>query len=249
MDNVVISIDGRQCVNDTLRKTRNDKGSYNLIIENAKKFRAVRGDKKYYIRGTFTANNLDFAADVLHLNDEGFDQISLEPVVLPESSPYAIREEHIPKILAEYDKLAEAYIDRRKTDKWFNFFPFMLDLENGPCVNKRLSGCGAGCEYLAVTPTGEIFPCHQFVGTKYNMGSVMTGQFDRNIQKIFAETNVYTKEKCGSCFAKYYCSGGCAANANNFSGSLNLPFEQSCELMRKRFETSLAIYAIEMLKN
>ena len=245
MDNVVISVDGRECVHNALRKTRNGKGSYALAIKAAKEFRKLRGDKKYYIRGTFTANNLDFADDVLHLNDCGFDQISVEPVVLPESSPYALKSEHLPAIFAEYDRLAEEYIERRKGDKWFNFFHFMIDLENGPCVNKRLTGCGAGCEYLAVTPTGEIYPCHQFVGSKYKMGDVTTGEFDRDVQKTFSAVNVYKKEKCRSCFAKYYCSGGCLANAYNFSGDISKPFEGGCEMMRKRFELSLAIYAVE----
>ncbi|MEG1612776.1 MAG: thioether cross-link-forming SCIFF peptide maturase [Clostridia bacterium] len=247
MDNVVISIDGRKEIHDKLRLTRNDKGSYDIAMKNALKFRAVRGDKRYYIRGTFTANNVDFSNDALHLNDCGFDQISLEPVVLPDSSPLALTREHLPEILKQYDILAEEYIARRKGDKWFNFFHFMIDLENGPCAIKRLNGCGAGKEYLAVTPVGEIYPCHQFVGSKYVMGNVMSGEFNREIQHVFENINVYKKEDCSKCIAKYYCSGGCLANSYNFNGDLLKPYKLSCEMMRKRLENSLAIYALEKL--
>lgn len=246
MFNVVISIDGRPEVHDKLRVTPNHKGCQALVLENAKEFRKIRGDKSYYIRGTFTANNLDFSKDVLYLNDEGFDQISVEPVVLPQSDPLAIKEEDIDKVLAEYDVLAKEYIKRRKTDKWFNFFHFMIDLKHGPCVYKRLRGCGAGNEYVAVTPTGDIYPCHQFAGqTEYKMGSVLDRTFDTEAQKRFAECTVYTKKGCSDCVAKYYCSGGCNANAVHFSGDINTPYKEACAMMRKRFLTSLAIYAAE----
>ena len=246
MFNVVISIDGRPEVHDKLRVTPNHKGCQALVLENAKEFRKIRGDKSYYIRGTFTANNLDFSKDVLYLNDEGFDQISVEPVVLPQSDPLAIKEEDMDKVLAEYDVLAREYIKRRKTDKWFNFFHFMIDLKQGPCVYKRLRGCGAGNEYVAVTPTGDIYPCHQFAGqTEYKMGSVLDRTFDTNAQKRFAECTVYTKKGCSDCVAKYYCSGGCNANAVHFSGDINTPYKEACAMMRKRFLTSLAIYAAE----
>lgn len=246
MFNVVISIDGRPEVHDKLRVTPNHKGCQALVLENAKEFRKIRGDKSYYIRGTFTANNLDFSKDVLYLNDEGFDQISVEPVVLPQSDPLAIKEEDMDKVLAEYDFLAKEYIKRRKTDKWFNFFHFMIDLKQGPCVYKRLRGCGAGNEYVAVTPTGDIYPCHQFAGqTEYKMGSVLDRTFDTEAQKRFAECTVYTKKGCSECVAKYYCSGGCNANAVHFSGDINTPYKEACAMMRKRFLTSLAIYAAE----
>ena len=247
MDNVVISIDGRKEVHDKLRVSPNGKGSYDVALKNAKKFRAVRGDKRYYIRGTFTRNNLDFSVDALTLNDEGFDQISLEPVVLPDESPLAIHESDLEKVYEEYDKLSEEYIKRRKGEKWFNFFHFMIDLKNGPCVAKRLTGCGAGKEYVAVTPTGDIYPCHQFAGGdgKYYMGNVLSGTFDRNIQKTFAGINVYSKEECNKCPAKYYCSGGCAANSYNFNKDLKKPYGLSCKMMRRRLEDSLAIYCIE----
>lgn len=246
MFNVVISIDGRPEVHDKLRVTPNHKGCQALVLENAKEFRKIRGDKSYYIRGTFTANNLDFSKDVLYLNDEGFDQISVEPVVLPQSDPLAIKEEDMDKVLDEYDVLAKEYIKRRKTDKWFNFFHFMIDLKQGPCVYKRLRGCGAGNEYVAVTPTGDIYPCHQFAGqTEYKMGSVLDRTFDTEAQKRFAECTVYTKKGCSDCVAKYYCSGGCNANAVHFSGDINTPYKEACAMMRKRFLTSLAIYAAE----
>lgn len=250
MFNVVISIDGRPEVHDKLRVTPNHKGCQALVLENAKEFRKIRGDKSYYIRGTFTANNLDFSKDVLYLNDEGFDQISVEPVVLPQSDPLAIKEEDMDKVIAEYDVLAKEYIKRRKTDKWFNFFHFMIDLKQGPCVYKRLRGCGAGNEYVAVTPTGDIYPCHQFAGqTEYKMGSVLDRTFDTEAQKRFAECTVYTKKGCSECVAKYYCSGGCNANAVHFSGDINVPYKEACAMMRKRFLTSLAIYAAENSEN
>ena len=250
MFNIVLSIDGRPEVHNRMRRTHNDKDTQALVLKNAKAMRAVRGDKSYYARGTFTANNLDFANDVLYLNDQGFDQISMEPVVADENCDYAIREEHIPQILAEYDRLAEAYLDRRANGKWFNFFHFMIDLKNGPCVTKRLTGCGAGREYVAVSPVGDIYPCHQFVGgsEEYYMGNVLTGEFNREIQSKFADIVVYDKEGCKDCFAKYYCSGGCSANSLNYAGSLLKPYKISCEMMRKRYELSLAIYAIENLQ-
>ena len=246
MFNVVISIDGRPEVHDRLRVTPNHKGCHALVLKNAKEFRKIRGDKSYYIRGTFTANNLDFSKDVLYLNDEGFDQISVEPVALPQDDPLAIKEADMDRVLDEYDVLAKEYIKRRKTDKWFNFFHFMIDLKQGPCVYKRLRGCGAGNEYVAVTPTGDIYPCHQFAGqTEYKMGSVLDRTFDTEAQKRFAECTVYTKKGCSECVAKYYCSGGCNANAVHFSGDINVPYKEACAMMRKRFLTSLAIYAAE----
>ena len=247
MENVVISIDGREEIHDKLRVTPNGSGSQAITLKNAIEFRKIRGDKKYYIRGTFTANNLDFAEDVLYLNDKGFDQISVEPVVLDEKDPLAITEQMLPQIFAEYDKLSREYIKRRKGDKWFNFFHYMIDLKNGPCVIKRLRGCGAGSEYVAVTPVGDIYPCHQFVTDKeYLMGSVMDGTFNTDIQKKFFDVNVYSKENCSDCIAKYYCSGGCAANALHFAGGLNKCHKLGCELMKKRLTSSLDIYAAEL---
>ena len=246
MTNVVISIDGREEVHDKLRVTPNGKGCQSIIMKNALEFRKIRGDKSYYIRGTYTKNNLDFCKDVLYLNDKGFDQISVEPVVLPESDDLAIKPCDMPAVMKEYDKLAREYVKRRKGDKWFNFFHFMIDLQHGPCVFKRLRGCGAGNEYVAVTPIGDIYPCHQFAGDeKYKMGSVLTKEFDADAQKTYAKSTVYTKDGCDDCVAKYYCSGGCMANAVHFEGDINKPYKGGCELMRKRFLTSLAIYDAE----
>lgn len=246
MDNVVISIDGRPEIHDLTRVTANGKGSHSITLANAKVFRKIRGDKKYYVRGTFTQNNLDFSKDALYLNDQGFDQISLEPVVLAEGDPMAIKPEDMPRVHEEYDNLARAYIERRKGEKWFNFFHFMLDLKNGPCIIKRLRGCGAGNEYVAVSPIGELYPCHQFVGeSEYYMGNVLTREFKNDIQEVFFENNVYNKSDCKNCIAKYYCSGGCTANCLHFSGDMHKPHKIACELMKKRFITSLSIYAEE----
>ncbi len=246
MDNVVLSIDGRPEIHNAVRKSINDKDVYDVILNNALKFRKVRGDKKYYARGTFTARNLDFSKDIFHLNDAGFDQISVEPVVLPDSSPMALKKEHLSQILDEYDKLAEGYLERRAGEKWFNFFHFMIDLDHGPCINKRLTGCGAGTEYIAVSPIGELYPCHQFVGEKeYYIGNVFDGITNQNIRETFADICLLTKEHCTDCPAKYYCGGGCAANAKNFSGSIDGQYEMGCILTRKRLELSLAIATIE----
>ena len=246
MDNVVISIDGRKDVHNRVRKTRNGIDAYPHILEAARKFRAVRGDKTYYIRGTFTGYNLDFAEDVLALADAGFDQISVEPVVLPQDNPMAITADKVGRVLQEYDRLAEAYIDRRANGKWFNFFHFMIDLEEGPCIMKRLSGCAAGCGYLAISPIGDIYPCHQFVGeTDYRIGNVLEGSYDPAIPNAFAELTVNNKKKCENCFAKYYCSGGCVAASHYYEKDLFTPYGAGCEMMKKRLECSLGIYAVE----
>lgn len=250
MNNVVISIDGRREIHNAVRRTRNGTECYDVILGNAKRFRAVRGDKSYFIRGTFTSANLDFASDVFALADEGFDQISVEPVVLQVNDTLAIKPEHVERVLCEYEKLSHEYIERRKTDKKFDFYHFVIDLESAPCIRKRLTGCGAGCEYLAVSPVGEIFPCHQFVGRdEYRMGNVMTKEFDRAKQSCFAEITVNRKTECANCFAKYHCSGGCIAASMNYEKDLLTPYKPACELMKKRLEMSLAIYAIEKACN
>lgn len=249
MHNVVLSIDGRHDVHSAVRKAVNGKDCYDLIANNAMKFAKVRGDKSYYVRGTFTAKNLDFASDVLALNDMGFDQISIEPVVT-DIEDLKITKEHLPAILKEYERLAENYIDRRKGDKWFNFFHFMIDLEGGPCLVKRLTGCGSGCEYLAITPKGGIYPCHQFAeNSDYYMGNVFDGDVDMSISDKFADNIVTNKPDCSGCMAKYYCSGGCVANNLNYAGDMSKPYDISCEMMRKRLELSLAINAIEGAEN
>ena len=244
MDNVVLSIDGRKEVHDRMRPFKNGKGSYDLIIDKFKKMAASRKQTKYYVRGTFTHHNLDFVEDVLHLADEGFEQISVEPVVAGPEEPYAISKEDIPAICEGYDRLAAEMLKRKKEGRGFNFFHFMIDLSGGPCVYKRLSGCGSGTEYLAVTPWGDFYPCHQFVGEdKFCLGNVEDGIVKTDICNSFKLCNVYAKEECRNCFAKFYCSGGCAANAYHFHGDINKPYEIGCELQRKRVECAIMLQA------
>ena len=255
MSNVVLSLDGRKEVNDRMRPFRTGKGSYDLIVPKFQKLAESRNQSNYYVRGTFTRDNLDFSEDVKHFADLGFKQMSIEPVVGPEEVrmqsydigayyPYSIREEDLPKIMEEYDKLALEYIKREKEGRGFNFFHFMIDLNQGPCVYKRLSGCGSGTEYLAVTPWGDFYPCHQFVGNEeFLMGNVDEGIKRTDLVKTFGNCNVYSKEKCKNCFARFYCSGGCAANSFNFHGTINDAYEIGCEMERKRVECSIMIKA------
>ena len=244
MANVVLSIDGRKEVHDRMRPFRGGQGSYDLIVPKFQKVAESRNQMNYYVRGTFTHHNLDFSKDVLHLADLGFKQISVEPVVAKPEDHYAIQEEDLPVLMEEYDKLAKEIIRYRKEGKGFNFFHFMIDLEGGPCVAKRLSGCGSGTEYLAVTPWGDLYPCHQFVGNEeFLMGNVEEGIVRTDIRDCFKECNVYAKDKCKKCFAKFYCSGGCAANSYNFHGSINDAYDIGCELQRKRVECAIMIKA------
>ena len=246
MGNVVLSIDGRKEVHDKMRPFRKGAGSYDLIVPKFQQFAESRHQDKYYVRGTFTHYNLDFSEDVLHLADLGFKQISVEPVVAEPKEPYAIREEDLPKLFEEYDKLAVEMIRRHKSGEDFNFFHFMIDLEGGPCVAKRLSGCGSGTEYLAVPPWGDFYPCHQFVGNeKFLLGNVDEGILNTDIRDEFKCCNVYAKEKCRKCFARFYCSGGCAANAYNFSGDICGAYDIGCELQKKRIECAIMIKAAE----
>ena len=246
MGNVVLSIDGRKEVHDHMRPFRKGAGSYDLIVPKFQKLAESRNQEKYYIRGTFTRNNLDFSNDIMHFADLGFKQMSIEPVVGDESDPYAIREEDIPKIMEEYDKLAKMIIEREKEGKGFNFFHFMIDLNGGPCVAKRLSGCGSGTEYLAVTPWGDLYPCHQFVGQDdFLMGNVDDGIVKPEIADDFRSCNVYSKDKCRNCFAKFYCSGGCAANSYNFHGDIHNAYDIGCALQKKRIECAIMIKAAE----
>lgn len=244
MGNVVLSIDGRPEVHDYMRPFPKGAGSYDLILPKFQKFAESRNQDKYYVRGTFTRHNLDFSKDVLHLADLGFKQISVEPVVAPDEADYSLREEDLPQIYEEYDKLAKEMIKREKEGRGFNFFHFMIDLTGGPCVYKRLSGCGSGTEYLAVTPWGDLYPCHQFVGEeKFKMGDVFHGIQKPEIRSEFAACNVYTKEKCQECFARFYCSGGCAANSYNFHGTIQDAYDIGCKLQRKRIECAIMLKA------
>ncbi|MBQ3584302.1 MAG: thioether cross-link-forming SCIFF peptide maturase [Lachnospiraceae bacterium] len=244
MANVVLSLDGRKEVNDKMRPFRNGTGSYDLIVPKFQKLAESRNQTNYYVRGTFTHDNLDFSNDVIHFADLGFKQMSIEPVVGDDSEKYAIKEEDLPVIMEEYDKLAKEYIKRQKEGNGFNFFHFMIDLEQGPCVAKRLSGCGSGTEYLAVTPWGDLYPCHQFVGQEeFLLGNVFEGIKRTDICDEFKMCNVYAKEKCQKCFAKYYCSGGCAANSYKFHGSITDAYDIGCEMQRKRIECAIMIKA------
>ncbi len=246
MHNVVLSLDGRREIHDALRPTANGKGSFDLIAPRAQELVRRRGDKEHYVRGTFTNRNLDFTNDVKALREMGFEQISLEPVVLPDESPYAIRAEHVETVLAEYDTLASFLLSERKAGRWFNFFHFMVDLAGGPCLKKRVSGCGAGAEYVAVSPDGDIFPCHQFVGeAEWKMGSVLSGEFNTGMQQDFLSCNILTKPECRACWAKYFCSGGCAANAWKYNGDIRKPYRATCEFEKKRTECALGIFAAE----
>ena len=244
MDNVVLSVDGRKEIHDYMRPTRNGKPSYDLIMPKFIRFAESRHQQKYYVRGTFTNRNLDFSKDVLHLADLGFEQISMEPVVGQPEEPYAIQEKDLPQIFDEYDRLAKEMIKREKAGKGFNFFHFMIDLTGGPCVAKRLSGCGSGTEYLAVTPWGDLYPCHQFVGEeKFLLGNVFDGIKRTDICDEFRSCNVYTKKKCKDCFARFYCSGGCPANSYNFHGTIDDSYDLSCDMERKRVECAIMIKA------
>ena len=244
MDNVVLSLDGRQEVNDHMRPFRNGKGSYDLIVPKFQKLAESRNQQKYYVRGTFTRENLDFSKDVLHFADLGFEQISIEPVVGEDTDFYSIQKEHLPQIFEEYDILAKELIKREKEGRGVNFFHFMIDLDGGPCISKRLSGCGSGTEYLAVTPWGDLYPCHQFVGDEdFLMGNVDDGITRPEIAEEFRGCRVYSKDKCKNCFAKFYCSGGCMANAYKFHGSIHNTYDVGCEMERKRVECAIMMKA------
>ena len=244
MDNVVLSLDGRQEVNDHMRPFRNGKGSYDLIVPKFQKLAESRNQQKYYVRGTFTRENLDFSKDVLHFADLGFEQISVEPVVGEDTDFYSIQKEHLPQIFEEYDILAKELIKREKEGRGVNFFHFMIDLDGGPCISKRLSGCGSGTEYLAVTPWGDLYPCHQFVGDEdFLMGNVDDGITRPEIAEEFRGCSVYSKDKCKNCFAKFYCSGGCMANAYKFHGSIHNTYDVGCEMERKRVECAIMMKA------
>ncbi len=239
MENVVLSLDGRKEVHDAIRKTKNGKGSFDAVIGNIKKFVRSRGDKSYYVRGTFTAKNLDFSNDVIFLAENGFDSISLEPVVT-DIDDLAIKEEHLPAINAEYETLCDKYLDKYEKGEGFNFFHFNIDLEGGVCLQKRVSACGAGNEYFSVVPNGDIYPCHQFAGEKeFLMGNVYEGKLNSGIREKFASNCLFTRKGCQDCFAKFICSGGCSANNYHYTGDMNTPYSITCDMMKKRIECGM----------
>ena len=243
MENIVLSLDGRKEVHDAIRTTVNGKGTFDLIIDKIKKFISLRGNKSYYVRGTFTAKNLDFGQDVLFIADQGVDSISMEPVVT-DIPDLQIREEHIPAIEKEYENLCDAYLKREAAGKGFNFFHFNIDLEGGPCLSKRVSACGAGNEYFSVTPNGDLYPCHQFAGDEnFRMGSVFEGITRTDIREKFKNSCLFTRKKCEGCFAKFICSGGCSANNYHFNGDIEEPYETTCAMMKKRVECAMHIIA------
>lgn len=244
MDNVVLSLDGRKDVNDKMRQTVTGEGSYDIIVPKFLEFVKLRGNKSYYLRGTFTSHNIDFSRDVLDLKNLGFNSISVEPVVASPENDYALLEEHLEKIIAEYEELSKEYIKMHKSGDGFDFFHFMIDLNQGPCAIKRISGCGAGVEYLAVTPEGHLYPCHQFVGDEdFKMGDVFNGVHAKDLRDKFKKANVYSKEECKGCWAKFYCSGGCHANAYNFNKDINKPYKIGCEMEKKRIECAISVAA------
>ncbi|MBR2294258.1 MAG: thioether cross-link-forming SCIFF peptide maturase [Clostridiales bacterium] len=242
MHNVVLSLDGRKETNDRFRVDMKGNGSYDRIVPNFQKFVSKRGTKSYYMRGTFTHFNTDFVEDILHMADLGFKELSMEPVVASPDSPSALTEEDLPVILEGYERLAREMIKRNREGNGFTFYHYMLDLDCGPCIYKRISGCGAGTEYLAVTPWGDLYPCHQFVGDdKFKMGNIYDGIKNTDLRNEFARVNCYSREGCKDCWAKLFCSGGCAANSYHAQGSITGIYEYGCKLFRRRIECALAV--------
>ena len=244
--NVVLSLDGREEVHDRLRKTVNGKGSYATIVPKFQHFVEKREGKGYYLRGTYTHNNPDFTNDIFHMLDLGFDQLSMEPVVCAPEDPYALTKEDLPVLFEQYEILAKAQINRRREGRPFTFYHYMLNLEHGPCVYKRISGCGSGTEYMAVTPWGDLYPCHQFVGEEeYKLGDLWTGVTNTDLRDEFKLCNAYARPDCADCWARMYCSGGCAANAYHATGSIGGVYEYGCELFKKRIECAVMMKVAE----
>ena len=246
MTNVVLSLDGRKEVNDHFRKNYAGVGSYDTIVPKFQRLVEKRGGKDYYVRGTFTHNNVDFTNDLFHMADLGFTELSMEPVVCPPDDPYALTKEDLPKLFEQYEILAKEMLRRKKEGRGFTFYHYMLDLKNGPCIYKRITGCGSGTEYMAVTPWGELFPCHQFVGDpKYSLGNIWDGVTNTAVQDEFRSCNAYARPECKDCWAKLYCSGGCAANAYHATGSIGGIYEYGCELFKKRIECAVMMQVAE----
>ena len=246
MHNVVLSLDGRREVNDHFRRDYTGKGSYDTIVPNFKRLVESRNNQGYYVRGTYTHNNVDFTNDIIHMADLGFTELSMEPVVCPPGDPYALTDEDLPKLFEQYEILAKEMIKRKKEGRPFTFYHYMLDLKHGPCIYKRITGCGSGTEYMAVTPWGELYPCHQFVGDeKYSLGNIWDGVKNTAIQDEFRGCNSYSRPECRDCWAKLYCSGGCAANAYHATGSINGVYKYGCELFKKRIECAVMLQVAE----
>ena len=249
MSNVVLSLDGRREVHDRLRVDYAGKGSYERIVPKFKKLVEARGGKNYYMRGTFTRHNLDFTNDIFHMADLGFTELSMEPVVCAPDDPEALRAEDLPVLFEQYEILAREMIKRKKEGRPFTFYHYMIDLTGGPCIYKRITGCGSGTEYMAVTPWGELFPCHQFVGDpKYSLGNICDGVTNEAVRDEFKLVNAYARPECKDCWAKLYCSGGCAANAYHATGSIRGVYSYGCELFKKRMECAIMIQVAEQLE-
>lgn len=246
MHNVVLSLDGRPEVHDRFRKNYAGEGSYSKIVPRFQKFVESRGGKGYYIRGTYTHLNTDFTKDVLHMADLGFTELSMEPVVCSKDDPYALTESDLPVLFSQYDELAAEMLKRRREGNPITFYHYMIDLKGGPCIHKRITGCGSGFEYMAVTPWGELFPCHQFVNDPaYSMGNVFDGITNYELRDKFKRCNVYSHPECKDCWAKFYCSGGCAANAYHAEGKIDGIYKYGCELFKHRMECAIMLKVAE----
>ncbi|NBI17272.1 thioether cross-link-forming SCIFF peptide maturase [Neglecta sp. X4] len=246
MHNVVLSLDGRQEVHDRFRVDYQGQGSFDQIVPKFQKLVQARGNRNYYMRGTFTHWNPDFLQDIEAMLDLGFTELSMEPVVCAPEDPAALTEEDKGIVMEQYEKLAQKMLERKKAGKPFTFYHYMIDLESGPCIYKRISGCGSGTEYMAVTPWGDLYPCHQFVGEeKFRLGSVFEGVANPGVQEEFRRCNVYARPDCADCWAKLYCAGGCAANAYHATGSISGTYQYGCDLFRKRMECAIMLKAAE----
>lgn len=245
MGNIILSLDGRKEVNDNVRIKVDGSGSYDDILPNIKRMIEKRDKSKhYYVRGTFTGANTDFYEDVKAMVNEGFREISIEPVVLEKGHFLELKEEHLSEIFENYDKLYNEMVRRKKEGDEFNFYHFNIDLNGGPCVYKRISGCGAGFEYVAITPQGEVYPCHQFVGKEeFKLGDIYDDTYDAELGKKFKKAHIYNKPKCRECWARFYCSGGCQSNNFAFNGDMNIPYEIGCKMQKKRIECAIALKA------
>ena len=242
MSNVVLSLDGRKEVHDRYRVDYQGRGSYDTIVPKFQKFVKARGGKNYYMRGTFTHANPDFLEDIKTMLNLGFTELSMEPVVAAQGDEAALTEEDKPVVMKQYEELAELMLKRDKEGKSFTFYHYMIDLAGGPCIYKRISGCGSGTEYMAVTPWGDLYPCHQFVGDeKFKLGDIWHGVENKEIQNEFASCNVYARSECRDCWARLYCSGGCAANAYHATGSVKGVYKYGCDLFKKRMECAIAV--------